>query len=163
MENLGPVFPDRDVTCQNVGNSNTNASRTSRRTYLLIGGYKFLIPRTSEERKECMRRNGQTEIKTIYPGPQPRSDKERRIFRCGCRLCPSHFHARNMRSKKEMMLKNAPKNKKCAICEVTTNLQLYHIVPVSKKGDNSPRNLQWLCLRHHRIKNAQERKNNVEI
>jgi 5-methylcytosine-specific restriction endonuclease McrA len=36
-------------------------------------------------------------------------------------------------------------------CESDWNLQIDHIVPYAKGGDNSPENLRLLCARHNRL------------
>ena len=42
--------------------------------------------------------------------------------------------------------------KRCAICGSTKNLELDHIIPLSKGGTDEPDNLQWLCRTSNRRK-----------
>ncbi len=42
----------------------------------------------------------------------------------------------------------------CAYCAETENLQIDHVVPISRGGSNWPWNLQWLCAAHNTSKNT---------
>lgn len=37
----------------------------------------------------------------------------------------------------------------CAYCDAITDLQLDHVIPLSRGGSNYPWNLQWLCAFHN--------------
>lgn len=43
---------------------------------------------------------------------------------------------------------------KCSYCDETQNLQIDHVIPISRGGSNWPWNLQWLCAFHNASKNA---------
>lgn len=43
---------------------------------------------------------------------------------------------------------------KCAICGSRKNLEYDHIIPVSKGGSNTSRNIELLCEEHNRSKGA---------
>lgn len=43
---------------------------------------------------------------------------------------------------------------RCAYCNETENLQLDHIIPLSRGGSNWPWNIQWLCSHHNSSKNS---------
>lgn len=45
---------------------------------------------------------------------------------------------------------------KCELCGSTDRLELDHIIPVSRGGDNSDGNFQFLCLTHNRSKKASD-------
>lgn len=45
-------------------------------------------------------------------------------------------------------------NGRCAICGSQENLEYDHIIPVSKGGSNTERNIQLLCEKHNRSKGA---------
>jgi 5-methylcytosine-specific restriction endonuclease McrA len=47
---------------------------------------------------------------------------------------------------------------KCAYCESTEKLEIDHITPVFRKGDNDINNLQILCRNCHLIKSVNERR-----
>ena len=41
-------------------------------------------------------------------------------------------------------------------CEETWNLEIDHIIPYAKGGDNSPENLRLLCAKHNRLEAEKE-------
>jgi 5-methylcytosine-specific restriction endonuclease McrA len=92
---------------------------------------------------------------------------------CGCVLCPHHDRIRKLRARKddaEAKLRQhlAPRWRQkvhCAHCRIredklwdrdAVRLEMDHIIPLSKGGDNALANLQFLCPRCHRAKTAKD-------
>lgn len=42
-------------------------------------------------------------------------------------------------------------------CKIVNGLTIDHIIPLSSDGTNDKDNLQWLCVPHHNVKNAENR------
>lgn len=149
-----------DVTEPKLEKIYTNPSRMSQPRYIVIGVFPYKVNLTPEERQELMRKHGQKNptIIDIDLRPRPRTAiqlaarKSKKKFSCGCKLCDSHAHARRIRQNRDEAFKNAPKERACSQCGFSGKVELDHINPVSKGGDNSPENLQWLCPSHHKEK-----------
>ncbi len=58
---------------------------------------------------------------------------------------------RNIPSKTRVLVWNRDRGK-CVVCGTTENLHFDHIIPISKGGNNSAKNIRILCSRHNLAK-----------
>ncbi len=85
-------------------------------------------------------------------------DKEREYFE---RLMRKHSYGEDHQTYTRIRIPEAVRIEvwrrdggKCAICGSRENLEYDHIIPVSKGGSNTARNIELLCEKHNRSKGA---------
>jgi len=85
-------------------------------------------------------------------------DKEREYFE---RLMRKHAHGEKQESYVRVRIPESVRIEvwrrdggKCVVCGGRENLEYDHIIPVSKGGSNTARNIELLCEKHNRSKGA---------